>query len=52
MKEIGKILGLILILKRYEHTGNQRKWCKNLWRKEIKIIGNIYIYKKMLNKTY
>ena len=33
MKETGKTLGLILILKRYENAGNQRKWCKNLWRK-------------------
>ena len=41
MKKIGKIFGLILILKRYEHVGNQRKWCKNLWRKEVKIIGNM-----------
>jgi len=41
MKETGKIFGLILILKRYEHVGNQRKWCKNLWRKEVKIIGNM-----------
>ena len=41
MKELGKILGLILILKRYENAGNQRKWYKNLWRKEVKIIGNI-----------
>ena len=41
MKELGKILGLMLILKRYENVGNQRKWYKNLWRKEVKIIGNI-----------
>ena len=41
MKETGKTLGLILILKRYENAGNQRKWCKNLWRKEVKMIGNM-----------
>ena len=41
MKETGKTLGLILILKRYENAGSQRKWCKNLWRKEVKMIGNM-----------
>ena len=41
MKETGKTLGLTLILKRYENAGNQRKWCKNLWRKEVKMIGNM-----------
>ena len=41
MKETGKTLGLRFILKRYENAGNQRKWCKNLWRKEVKMIGNM-----------
>ena len=41
MKETGKTHGLILILKRHENAGNQRKWCKNLWRKEVKMIGNM-----------
>ena len=43
MKETGKTLGDIINIEKvcYENARNQRKWCKNLWRKEVKMIGNM-----------
>ena len=51
MKETGKTLGLILILKRYENAGNQRE----MVQKPMEERGENdrkHVSKKMLDKTY